>query len=186
MCGVQHGVDEKENFPSAAQSLKSLTCVKPLYILGCISYGCIWIFGHGNEKKYVVFIHHISVKTVHIHAVVQVYTELSKHLKNMKTSIHFHLTKSRIHLIFSKTNTRMPPNRHSNICSSIWLASPIGRWGGAEERTLSLAILKMRDDGGRAGPCCPVMQNVNCLTHREHYSIAPTSDLSYWTTIKYK
>ena len=152
-----------------------------LYLVWLHMNICAW-----KEKKICTFIHHISVRTVHIHAVVQVYTELSKHLKNMTTSIHFHLTKSRIHLIFSKTNTRMPPNRHSNICSSIWLASPIGRWGGAEERTLSLAILKMRDDGGRAGPCCPVMQNVNCLTHREHYSIAPTSDLSYWTTIKYK
>ena len=90
-----------------------------LYLVWLHMNICAW-----KEKKICTFIHHISVRTVHIHAVVQVYTELSKHLKNMKISIHFHLTKSRIHLIFSKTNTRMPPNRHSNICSSIWLAAP--------------------------------------------------------------
>ena len=90
-----------------------------LYLVWLHMNICAW-----KEKKICTFIHHISVRTVHIHAVVQVYTELSKHLKNMKTSIHFHLTKSRSHLIFSKTNTRMPHNRHSDICSSIWLAAP--------------------------------------------------------------
>ena len=94
---------------------------------------CAW-----KEKKNMFFIHHVSFRTVHIHAVVQIYTELSKHLKNMKTSIHFHLTKSRSHLIFSKTNTRMPLNRHSDICSSIWLAAPIGRW--AEQKNEHSAL----------------------------------------------
>ena len=147
--------------------------VKPLYILGCILYGCIWIFGHGNEKKVCSSIHHISVRTVHVHAVVQLYTELSKHLqKNMKSSIHFHLTKSKIHLIFSKTtNTSMPPNCHSDICSSIWFTGPIERW--AEQRN------------EHELPYYPVMQNVNCLTHRKHYNIASTC-VSYWTVIKYK
>ena len=164
--------------------------VKPLYILGCILYGCIWIFGHGNEKRYVVLFIIFQTEQFIYRAVVQVYTELSKHLqKNMKSSIHFHLTKSKIHLIFSKTtNTSMPPNCHSDICSSIWFAGPIERWTkqrNEHELPYSLVILKMRDDCGRAESCYPVMQNVNWLTHRKHYNIASTC-VSYWTVIKYK
>jgi hypothetical protein len=114
---------------------------------------------------------------------------LSTCKKNMKSSIHFHLTKSKIHLIFSKTtNTSMPPNCHSDICSSIWFAGPIERWTkqrNEHELPYSLVILKMRDDCGRAESCYPVMQNVNWLTHRKHYNIASTC-VSYWTVIKYK
>ena len=41
----------------------------------------VWLhmnFGHGNEKKVCSSVHQISVRTVHIPAVVQLYIELSK------------------------------------------------------------------------------------------------------------
>ena len=52
--------------------------IKPLYILGCILYGCIWIFGHGNEKRYVVLFIIFQTEQFIYCAVVQVYTEMRK------------------------------------------------------------------------------------------------------------
>ena len=186
----QFAVDEKEKFPRTLNLWNHWNiCETPIYSWLYL----VWL--HMNIwawkwEKVCSSIHHISVRTVHVRAVVQIYTELSKHLqKNMKSSIHFHLTKSKIHLIFSKTtNTSMPPNCHSDICSSIWFAGPIERWTkqrNEHELPYSLVILKMRDDCGRAESCYPVMQNVNWLTHRKHYNIASTC-VSYWTVIKYK
>ena len=63
--------------------------VKPLYILGCILYGCIWIFGHGNEKRYVVLFIIFQTEQFIYRAVVQVYTELSKHLKKYEKQYSF-------------------------------------------------------------------------------------------------
>ena len=119
----------RKNSPEGSTFEITEIYVKPLYILGCILYGCIWILGMEMRKKYVVlFIRFQSEQFIYLQWYNYILNCL-KHLKNMETSIHFHLTKSKIHLIFSKTtNTSMPPNCHSDICSSIWFAGPIERW----------------------------------------------------------
>ena len=102
--------------------------VKPLYILGCILYGCIWIFGHGNEKRYVVLFIIFQTEQFIYRAVVQVYTELSKHLKKYEKQYSFSFNQVKNSFNFQQeNNTSMPPNCHSDICSSIWFTGPIER-----------------------------------------------------------